>query len=432
MDLLTALKILLRRWPVVLAGLVFTVFAVIQVGQVVKPTYEAKATVLFKSPGAANPFLEFPQGLEVTADALIVVLQSPVGGKQLEAAGATANYSLERTNGPIVEITADGATAESADDTVDLVVEALKKQLQDYQTTAPADQVITVDAITEPTSQAKYGSRIRAQFAVGAIGLAATVAAGLAVDALMRQRQESKLRRQALAEAEAEAARDDDWYPSSHAARPPAMDEPRRAPAANGTHNGAPSVPVLNGGTVNGRSSVYRPKPSRSRSEVPADGPPQPGPVPAGAKPVATATKPAATAAKPAVTAAPQSPATPPAPPAGARQPGERSLTDRLATDLSAAGRPAPDGLAERPPLARRPSGPPPGPAPARPAADGARQPAGAQPSRPAGDVRPPASPQPSRPGPAAEARPPAAAPAGDPRQPKDGKAAEAPRANLP
>src|SRR5215510_3659011 len=137
MDLLTALKILLRRWPVVLAG--------VQVGQVVKPTYEAKATVLFKSPGAANPFLEFPAGLEVTADALIVVLQSPVGAKQLEAAGATANYSLERTNGPIVEITADGPTAESADGTVDLVVQALKDQLLDYQKAAPPDQVITVD-----------------------------------------------------------------------------------------------------------------------------------------------------------------------------------------------------------------------------------------------------------------------------------------------
>jgi hypothetical protein len=186
MDLLTALKILLRRWPVVLAGLVFTVFAVIQVGMVVKPSYEAKATVLFKSPGAANPFLEFPAGLEVTADALIVVLQSPVGAKQLEAAGATADYSLERTNGPIVEITADGASADAADDTVDLVVAALQAELKNYQATAPADQMITVDAITEPTSQAKYGSRIRAQFAVAAIGLAATVAAGLAVDALMR------------------------------------------------------------------------------------------------------------------------------------------------------------------------------------------------------------------------------------------------------
>jgi hypothetical protein len=407
MDLLTALKILLRRWPVVLAGLVFTVFAVIQVGMVVKPTYEAKATVLFKSPGAANPFLEFPAGLEVTADALIVVLQSPVGAKQLEAAGATADYSLERTNGPIVEITADGASADAADDTVDLVVAALQAELKNYQVTAPADQMITVDAITEPTSQAKYGSRIRAQFAVGAIGLAATVAAGLAVDALMRQRQESKLRRQALAEAEAERA--DGWYPPSHPGtsaatpRPAPADEPRRAPAPNGMHNGAPTVPVLNGGPVNGRSSVYRPKPSRSRSDVPGDAPPQP-------------------AAAPAAPAAPKGPPAPPAErPAGARHPGERSLTDRLAVDLSAGGRPAADGSADRPPLARRPAGPPPGP----------------QPSRPAGDARPaasppPAGPRPSTPARAGDARPSVGAPAGDSRQHQDGKAAEAPRANQP
>jgi hypothetical protein len=407
MDLLTALKILLRRWPVVLAGLAVTVFAVVQVGQVVKPTYEAKATVLFKSPGAVNPFLEFPAGLEVTADALIVVLQSPVGAKQLEAAGATADYSLERTNGPIVEITADGATADSADNTVDLVVSALQTELKNYQTTAPADQMITVDAITEPTSQAKYGSRIRAQFAVGAIGLAATVAAGLAVDALVRQRQESRLRRQALAEVEAE--RDDDWYPPSHpggghAARPGPADEPRRSPAPNGSHNGAPTVPVLNGGgTVNGRSTVYRPKPSRSRSEVTADGPPLARPVGPGA---------------------PQGPVAPPVErPAGARRPGERSLTERVASDLSAGGRAAPDGLAERPPLARRPTNPPaPGPVPTRAA--------------PVGDARPPASPPapgpvPTRAAPVGDARPPAGPPAGEGRKPQDGKAAEAPRANL-
>ena len=101
MDLLTALKILIRQWPVVLAGIALTFFGVIQVGNMVDPTYEAKGTVLLLSPGAGNQYLEFPAGLEVTADALVVVLQSPVGGKRMEAAGATGGYSLERTNGSV-------------------------------------------------------------------------------------------------------------------------------------------------------------------------------------------------------------------------------------------------------------------------------------------------------------------------------------------
>jgi hypothetical protein len=431
MDLLTALKILIRRYPVVLTGLMLTVLGVFQVGRMIEPTYEAKSTVLLLSPGSSttNPFNEFGANLEVTADAIMVVLQSPVGGEKLEAAGATGGFKLERTQGPLIDITASAPSERAATRTVEVVVAGLREELETRQASSPVEQHITVSELTQPVAKPKLGSRIRAQAATLAVGLTATVAAGLAVDALMRQRQESKLRRQALAEALAE--RGDDWYPPSHAGtsaptpRSARAAEPRRDPAPNGTHSGAPTVPVLNSGTVNGRSSVYRPKPSRSSKEVPADAPP----LPAGA---------------PVAQAAPKGPPAPPADrPAGARHPGERSLTDRLAVDLSSGARPAPDGLAERPPLARRPAGPPPGPPPA-PRLRDARPPAspppsGPQPSKPAParDARPPASPppsgpQPSKPAPAGDARPSVGAPAADSRQPQDGKAAEAPRANLP
>jgi hypothetical protein len=435
MDLLTALKILLRRWPVMLAGLVFTVFAVIQVGRMIEPTYEAKSTVLLLSPGSSttNPFNEFGANLEVTADAIMVVLQSPVGGEKLEAAGATGGFKLERNEGPLIDIIASAPTERAATRTVEVVVAGLREELETRQASSPVDQHITVSELTQPVATPKLGSRIRAQAAVLAVGITGTVAAGLAADALMRQRQESKLRRQALAEAE----RDDNGYLPSHAGSQAARrmaDEPAWPPAPNGTHNGAPTMPVLNGGTGNGRSSVYRPKPSRSRSEVPANGPPQPtaapatvpraprpSPAPVGAsgapQPKAApgaAGAPQGTSA-PGPTGAPQGATAPPGPPAGPRRPG--SLTDRLATDLSAGGRPAPDGLAERPPQARRQAEPPP--------------------SRPAGDARPranpqPAGPQPSRSAPVGNARPTAASPAGDSRQPQDGNAAEAPHTNLP
>jgi hypothetical protein len=339
MDLLTALKILIRRWPVVLAGLVLTVVGVVQVGHIVQPSYEAKGTVLFLSPGAGNQYLEFPAGLEVTADALIVKLQSPAGGKRLEAAGATASYTLERTNGPIVEITANGRTDAEATKTVDLVVASMRSELESYQVAAPPNQQITLEALTEPTSKAKLGSRIRAQFAVGGIALAATVAAGLATDAIMRQMQEARLRR------EAEEEDDDDWgppYQPGPAGRgyPPA-EGMRPAHAPNGAHSGGPSVPVLSGGP-NGRSSVYRPTPARTRADAPPDGPP------AGERPV------------------------------GGGRPGDRAPADRPAGDRPAGDVPTGD----RPPLARRPTGPPPRPA-------GESRPAGGPPtadeSRPAG-----------------------------------------------
>jgi hypothetical protein len=259
MDLLTALKILLRQWPVVLVGFLLTIVGVIQVGNMVDPTYEAKGTVLLKSPSASNPYLEFPTGLEVTADALVVYMQSPAGGKEMEAAGATADYSLERTNGPIVDITANGGTQDEATSTIDTIVVGLTAKLDDYQSTAPPDQRIAVDVITQPTAKAKLGSRIRAEAAIGAIGLAATVAAGLAVDAIRRQLREARLRRDAESDA-------DEWGSAIPAGPPPAggfrsATDGRGARAANGRHTGLPPVTVVNGSAAangrNGRASIY-------------------------------------------------------------------------------------------------------------------------------------------------------------------------------
>jgi hypothetical protein len=279
MDLLTALKILLRQWPVVLAGFLLTIIGVIQVGNMVAPTYEAKGTVLLKSPSASNPYLEFPAGLEVTADALVVFMQSPVAVQQMEAAGATAEYSLERTNGPIVDITANGGTEDEATNTIETVVDGLTAKLDEYQSPAPPDSRIAVDVITQPTANAKLGSRIRAQAATGAIGLAATVAAGLAVDAIRRQLREARLRREAEADA-------DEWESAMPARPPPAggfrsATDARAAHAANGRHKGAP-VTVVNGSAAaangrSGRASVY---PARATARPP--GPAPVTPVPSG------------------------------------------------------------------------------------------------------------------------------------------------------
>jgi hypothetical protein len=298
MDLLTALKILIRQWPVVLAGFLLTIVGVIQVGNMVDPTYEAKGTVVLLSPSASNPFLEFPGGLEVTADALVVRLQSPVGGEQMEAAGATAAFSLERTNGPIVDVTAEGATEEEATGTVDVVVNGMKAALAEYQTGAAPDQLITVEVLTEPTAKAKLGSRIRAQAATGAIGLAATVAAGLAVDAVRRQLREARLRREAEAEAE-------EWAASAPGGPPGAGFRPapdgRGAHVANGRHNGAPQVTVVNGSATgavrNGRASVYPARATTPRPQAQAATPGAPA-IPAPSKPTVNG-RPAGEATRP-------------------------------------------------------------------------------------------------------------------------------------
>jgi hypothetical protein len=273
MDLLTALKILLRQWPIVLAGLALTFLGVQQVGGMVAPSYEAKGTVLLLSPGVGNQYLEFPAGLEVTADALVVVLQTPAAGKQVAAAGATGAYSLERTTGPLVDITANATTASEATKTIEVVVQRLQAELARYQVDTTADQLITLEVLTEPTAKAQLGSRIRAQAAIGAIGVAATVAAGLATDAIRRQRREAKARRtEARPEGEARFADDShvengahQWEPARVAPGPPgswrATDGQQPMHTGYGTHDGSP--PAARGRIARTSVNPGGPTPSR-------------------------------------------------------------------------------------------------------------------------------------------------------------------------
>jgi len=273
MDLLTALKILIRQWPVVLAGLVLTVIGVRQVGPMVEPTYEAKGTVLLLSPGAdANPYLDFGPNLEVAADALMVVVQSPAGTARLEAAGGAGGFELERVSGPLIDISASAPSEDEATRTVALVVAALQAELETKQASAPADQHITLDELTQPVAEAKLGSRIRAQAAVGALGLVCTVAAGLTVDAVRRHRRERRARR--LAAAGTDAPTSTDAGPRARAGG-----EVQVGARAEAEHDGslhplfAPAMPMPM--PANGRSarpSVY-PAPRHGRTAPPATGP---------------------------------------------------------------------------------------------------------------------------------------------------------------
>jgi capsular polysaccharide biosynthesis protein len=230
MDLLTALKILIRHWLVVLIGLALTTLAVWQVGSRIGPTYEAKGSVLLLGPGVDNnPYLEFGTNLEVMSDALVTVFESPSAVDEVAAAGGTGEYELERAEGPpIIDITATDSSREGATRTAQVVADGMQLELANDQATAPSPPRITLDVLTEPNATAKYGSRIRAQAAVGAVGLVATVAIAFAVDALGRQRRMRKARKWTGAEAPAHSSVQPDPTPDPDAA------------GANGDHRAAP------------------------------------------------------------------------------------------------------------------------------------------------------------------------------------------------
>jgi hypothetical protein len=270
MDLLTALKILARQWPVVVAGLLLTVVGIFQVGAMVAPSYEAKGTALLLSPGAnANPYLDFGPNLEVAADALMVVIQSPVGTETLEGSGAGGSFALERTNGPLIDITATADTDGEATRTIELVVTALETELETAQAAAPVDQRITLKELTEPVAVAKLGSRIRAQAAVGALGLVCTVAAGLTVDAIRRQRRDARARTEQAAGTDHQGPQPSVFpqavsYPAE--ARPTAGSYRVPARSAAGVRAVAQARGNAANGAVNGRTSRSGAYPARPAS----------------------------------------------------------------------------------------------------------------------------------------------------------------------
>ncbi|MDQ3932799.1 MAG: chain length determinant protein, partial [Actinomycetota bacterium] len=54
MDLVTFLRVLLRRWDVVLPGLLLTVVTVMAAGASVSPEYEAEGSVLLLGPATST------------------------------------------------------------------------------------------------------------------------------------------------------------------------------------------------------------------------------------------------------------------------------------------------------------------------------------------------------------------------------------------
>jgi hypothetical protein len=220
---------------------------------------------------------------------------------------------------------------------VELVVAGLRDELETRQASSPAEQHITVSELTQPVAKPKLGSRIRAQAAVLAVGLTGTVAAGLAADAIMRQRREANARRQDDDE--------DEWEP----------------PARPGTgRSGAGLAGARPGTGAGGPAGVYRPASPRPGSVTAASG---------GLQPVAKPT-PTVNGAPPKISPVVSRPGT------GAANGGPSVRTSvypaRSATPVSSAG-PTPSG-----------------PAPSGPADDGPRHPAKAK--APAGEGTDPGS----------------------------------------
>lgn len=199
MNLAETLRGLLRRWYIVVPGLLLAVAVAIGAWSVVKPAYERTATQLLipgqlSLPENANPFL-FLGGLSNAADVLVRAIASESVLNEVLADQAGAEVEISRdgsTSGPVILITVTGRTDAQAELILGELVERTATQLDALQDAEqiPADNRITVMPITiDDVSTLQQRDRLVVSGAAGlAVAALAVVVASL-VDGLGRQRR---------------------------------------------------------------------------------------------------------------------------------------------------------------------------------------------------------------------------------------------------
>lgn len=187
MDFVDAVRVLLRRWRVLLVGAI-AVCAMAGAAILAVPTnYQATGQLVLLLPPQAtgtatptNPYLNLAPGLTITASLIASTVSSKDVARTLEAGGFESDYSigLDPGAGPVLVISTEDTDPVMAVRTRDEVISRLQDELARIQVAvgAPQRQLISartngVADIAEPLP----GSKIRALAVIGAVGVVITL-----------------------------------------------------------------------------------------------------------------------------------------------------------------------------------------------------------------------------------------------------------------
>jgi len=211
MDFASFLQVIRRHLKLVVAGLMVTAVCALGIGSLMKPTYEAQASVLLYSPsnasgttdgvppttaGSQNPLYEIGD-LGVVTDVMSQRMADPAVVQDVNNRGAGggtwAVAQNTETRSPLLLVTADAPSNDAAITTMKNVLNVIDEQLrvlQNQKATTPTDHVITTQIVRQDTSAAaKHGSRARALAAVLVLGVIASFSLPFVVEALEASRR---------------------------------------------------------------------------------------------------------------------------------------------------------------------------------------------------------------------------------------------------
>lgn len=205
--LLSDWRVLVRRWYLVVVGLLVTVGLCFGAAALVPTQYAVASTVLLLPPATeaedgrpVNPYLSLG-GLEGIADVLSAALGDVSLEREVADAGLDATYQLGRdpaAAGPVLVMEVSSPRAGDALATQELILQRLPEKLAEIQesvgvavATRVTSTVVTRGAEPEPV----YRSQLRAVLVAAVGGLAVTYLGVVLLDRLVRARRRSERER---------------------------------------------------------------------------------------------------------------------------------------------------------------------------------------------------------------------------------------------
>ncbi len=197
MDLLTLLRVLLRRWYIVLPAMILTAIATVQTYSAIAPRYTSSGSMVLLNPsaavdektGRANPYVG---NLGVATSVVTTIITSPANARRLEAEGLMGEFTVapDPASGIII-VTVEADAAEAASAGAVIVMDAFSDLLAERQKElgVPSSILVTTQVVTPASDPSTLnGSKIRAALALLAVGVAFTLVLTFAIEGVARRR----------------------------------------------------------------------------------------------------------------------------------------------------------------------------------------------------------------------------------------------------
>ena len=190
---------LLRRWYLVLGGLLLTAGICTAAYQLVPATYQAQASVVMLPPNSSvskggNPYL-YLGGLGQALDVLTRALQADSAQRPITDAHPDSTYTAlpdTTTTGPILLVTVDGPTPGETLATLHAVLASVPPalvSLQDGLGVAANSRITSMNLAADEQPTKIQKDQTRALLAAAAVGLVATVLLTGVIDGLLTSRK---------------------------------------------------------------------------------------------------------------------------------------------------------------------------------------------------------------------------------------------------